>query len=82
MLDAVDGVVLTREPLSVLRRLDCLRDGIDDRCVRRGVCIGCLWVAAADPVPWLGVFVVLLSLAFFGRAQNQKKSPIAPLEPP
>ena len=68
MRGAVDGVVLAMEPLSPLRRLDRLRDGVDDRCVRRGVCIGCLWV--------------LLSLAFFRCAPNQKKSPIKPLEPP
>ena len=73
MLGAVDGVVLARKPLSPLRRLDRLHDGVNDRSVRRSVCIGCLWVAAADTRAMVGVLVVLLSLAFFGRAQNQKK---------
>ena len=69
---AVDGVVLAREPLSPLRRLDRLRDGIDDRCVRRGVCIGCLWVAAADPVPWLGCLSCCCRLLFLVAPKTNK----------
>ena len=72
MLGAVDSVVLAREPLSPLRRLDRLRDGIDDRRVRRGVCIGCLWVAAADPVPWLGCSSCCCRLLFLVAPKTKK----------
>eukprot|EP00956_Cyclotella_meneghiniana_P031246 scaffold81478_cov59-Cyclotella_meneghiniana.AAC.3 len=34
-------------------------------CVRWGVCIGRLWTTAADLRAMVGVFVVLLSLAFW-----------------
>ena len=74
MSGVVDGVVLAGEPLSPLRRRDRLRNGIAYRCVRRGVYISCLWTTAADLRAMVGVFVVLLSLAFFCHAPNQKKN--------
>ena len=41
-------------------------------CVPWGGCIGCLWLAA-DICAMVGVFVVLLSLAFFRHARKPKK---------